>query len=80
MRIFLIGYEPPEWDWPSEPTAAWKRKIMELMHSVDVAAAVPGGWPVGEVMDVDGRALVCVEHEHDGKIVIAKGAPSDASN
>lgn len=72
VRIFLIGYEPPAWDWPPEPTPAMERKIMQLMHSVDVAAEVPDGWPVGEIMDVDGRPFVCVEHEHDGKIVIAR--------
>ena len=74
MRVFLIGYEPPGWDFdtPPESNLPMQRKIRKLMDEADLASIMPDGWPIGEVMDMNGAAYTCTEHEHDGKVVVVK--------
>jgi len=77
VRVFLIGYEPPGWDFGLlSENPSMQRKLTTLMDGVDVAAVKPDGWPIDVVMDVDGTPFICIAHEHDGKIVIVR--PCDA--
>ncbi len=69
-RIFLIGYEPPGWNFGVlEYNLPMCRKLEKLMDEADLAALVPGGWAVGRVMFVGQARFICTHHEHDGKIV-----------
>lgn len=78
LRIYLIGYEPPGWDFGTPWKLPLQLKLTKLMREADAVAAMPKGWPVGDVMIADGRDFVCTRHEHDGKIVIAR--PVEGTN
>ena len=73
VRIFLIGFEPPGWNFGVlSDNGPMQSKLMKLMDGADAASVMPDGWPVGDVMDMEGVAFLCTEHEHDGKIVIVR--------
>ena len=80
-RVYLIGYKPPGWDMRAiKPNA-----MQDMMEPCDVCFTVDGNesWRVGQIITPDkhfsgpgdgalklGTAYRCIEHEHDGKVVL----------
>lgn len=86
IRVYVMGYEPPDWDM--EKVAA-SGGVDRIMDKTDVCFTVGDGegWPVGVTIVPNkdfapgaagpdllklGCPYRCVRHEYDGKIAVVE--------
>lgn len=62
-RAFCMNHEPRRLPFT-------RAEIDALMQQADMCIAAPNGVRIGTNIDVGGKRMRCVGHEHEGKIVV----------